>query len=70
MWPQDTETHTCAESSLWSLLNYYGSGYKNYQPLLPSDELAMVLAQRVGTALPQWQESLRVFMQSPLYRKE
>ena len=34
---QDTETHTCAESSLWALLNYYGSKYHNYQTLLPSD---------------------------------
>ena len=34
---QDTETHTCAESSLWILLNYYGAKYKNYQTLLPSD---------------------------------
>lgn len=34
---QDTETHTCAESSLWALLTYYGSKYPNYQTLLPSD---------------------------------
>jgi hypothetical protein len=34
---QDTETHTCAESSLWALLTYYGSKYRTYQTLLPSD---------------------------------
>lgn len=34
---QDTETHTCAESSLWVLTDYYGSKYKRYQKLLPSE---------------------------------
>jgi hypothetical protein len=34
---QDTETHTCAESSLWSFIEYYGSKYhRQYRPLLPS----------------------------------
>jgi len=33
---QDTETHTCAESSLWSFIEYYGSKYSQYKPLLPS----------------------------------
>jgi hypothetical protein len=34
---QDTETHTCAESSLWSLLEYLGTRYRQYLPLLPSE---------------------------------
>jgi hypothetical protein len=33
---QDTETHTCAESSLWSFIEYYGSKYSQYKSLLPS----------------------------------
>jgi hypothetical protein len=33
---QDTETHTCAESALWCLYEYYGSKYSQYRPLLPS----------------------------------
>jgi hypothetical protein len=33
---QDTETHTCAESALWCLYEYYGSKYSQYKPLLPS----------------------------------
>jgi len=33
---QDTETHTCAESSLLSFIEYYGSKYSQYKPLLPS----------------------------------
>jgi hypothetical protein len=36
---QDTETHTCAESSLWSLLEYLGNRYRQYLPLLPSEIL-------------------------------
>jgi hypothetical protein len=33
---QDEETHTCAESALWCLYEYYGSKYSQYKPLLPS----------------------------------
>jgi hypothetical protein len=33
---QDTETQSCAESSLWSLLEYFSSKYQQYSPLLPS----------------------------------
>jgi len=33
---QDNETHTCAESSLWSFIEYYGTKYREYKPLLPS----------------------------------
>ncbi|GHU51017.1 hypothetical protein FACS1894200_10840 [Spirochaetia bacterium] len=33
---QDTETHSCAESSLWSMMEYYGAKYTQYKPLLPS----------------------------------
>lgn len=34
---QDAETHTCAESALWVLLQYFGEKYKNYKTFLPSD---------------------------------
>jgi hypothetical protein len=34
---QDTETHTCAESSLWALMEYFGSKYSHHRTLLPSD---------------------------------
>jgi hypothetical protein len=33
---QDEETHTCSESALWCLYEYYGSKYSQYKPLLPS----------------------------------
>lgn len=34
---QDAETHTCAESALWVLLQYFGEKYKSYKTFLPSD---------------------------------
>ncbi|MFP3042014.1 hypothetical protein LQZ19_09360 [Treponema primitia] len=33
---QDSETHSCAESALWSLTEYFGTKYTQYKPLLPS----------------------------------
>jgi hypothetical protein len=33
---QDTETHSCAESSLWSFVEYYGAKYPQYKTILPS----------------------------------
>lgn len=34
---QDIETITCAETTLWALLEYYGNKYVEYTPILPSD---------------------------------
>jgi hypothetical protein len=33
---QDTETHSCAESSLWSIFEYFSAKYPQYNPQLPS----------------------------------
>jgi len=33
---QDSETMTCAESSIWMLIEYYSARYKEYKPVLPS----------------------------------
>ncbi len=33
---QDTETITCAETTLWSCMEYFGSKYPEYKPVLPS----------------------------------
>lgn len=49
---QDTETHTCAESSLWVLLTYYGSKYRTYQTLLPSDIIRNLNTVSVHRMLP------------------
>lgn len=33
---QDTESITCAETSLWALMEYYGNKYPEYTPIKPS----------------------------------
>jgi hypothetical protein len=33
---QDTETMTCAETAIWSLMEYFGNKYPEYKPILPS----------------------------------
>ena len=49
---QDTETHTCAESSLWTLLHYYGAKYRSYQTLLPSEIIKNLNSASVHRLLP------------------
>lgn len=39
---QDSETHTCAESSIWSLLTYFSQKYSDYPSVLPSDIIKAV----------------------------
>lgn len=34
---QDTETMTCAETTVWNILEYYGSRYGEYKTILPSN---------------------------------
>ncbi len=33
---QDTETITCAETTLWAIMEYFGNKYPEYKPVLPS----------------------------------
>jgi hypothetical protein len=33
---QDTETITCAETTLWAIMEYFGNKYSEYKPTLPS----------------------------------
>jgi hypothetical protein len=49
---QDTETHTCAESSLWSFIEYFGSKYRRYKPLLPSQVITTLLDNSEHRILP------------------
>lgn len=39
---QDGETMTCAETSIWALMEYFGNKYPDYTPILPSDILEMM----------------------------
>lgn len=34
---QDTETMTCAQTTIWTLLEYYGNKYNIYRPTTPSE---------------------------------
>lgn len=34
---QDNETMTCAQTTIWSLLEYFGNKYNNYHPTLPTE---------------------------------
>ncbi|MCH5233893.1 MAG: hypothetical protein J1E16_01250 [Muribaculaceae bacterium] len=34
---QDDQYSTCAETSVWALMEYYGNKYPEYSPILPSD---------------------------------
>ncbi|MDR0663620.1 MAG: hypothetical protein LBF80_06035 [Spirochaetaceae bacterium] len=49
---QDTETHTCAESSLWSLFEYLGNRYIQYLPLLPSQIIHKLSSVSSHRSLP------------------
>lgn len=47
---QDTETMSCAETSIWTMLEYYGTRYSEYRTILPSeilDELGNLSEERV-----------------------
>jgi hypothetical protein len=49
---QDTETHTCAESSIWSLLEYLGNRYSHYLPLLPAEIIRKLSSVSSRRSLP------------------
>lgn len=34
---QDSETHSCAESTIWSTMEYFSHKYSEYRPVLPSN---------------------------------
>jgi len=42
---QDAETMTCAETTLWALMEYFGNKYPDYKPILPS-KIIQVLNQK------------------------
>ena len=42
---QDNETITCAETTVWALMEYFGHRYVNYRPVLPSEILSVLRAR-------------------------
>lgn len=49
---QDQETISCAETTIWSLLEYYSARYQEYQPVLPSDILRALSESTAERQLP------------------
>jgi hypothetical protein len=49
---KDVETHTCAESALWSYIEYFGSKYSQYKPLLPSQIIKTLMDNSEHRILP------------------
>lgn len=49
---QDTESITCAETSLWALMEYYGNKYPEYTPIKPSYVIEALRNTVVGRQLP------------------
>jgi hypothetical protein len=68
---QDTETHSCAESSLWSFTKYFGSKYSQYKSLLPSQiakSLINVLDHRVLPSIGLTEKELARCLQDNEYQ--
>jgi hypothetical protein len=49
---QDMETISCAETSVWSIMEYYGRKYAEYRPVLPSDIHAALREASYKRTLP------------------
>lgn len=49
---QDAETISCAETSLWSLMEYFSHRYAKYEPVLPSTIIDTLKSVRVERQLP------------------
>ncbi|MFV0419334.1 MAG: hypothetical protein ACK5KT_11460 [Dysgonomonas sp.] len=45
---QDGELMTCAETSIWALMKYFGNKYPEYKPILPSN-IINILKERTNT---------------------
>ncbi|WP_400204232.1 hypothetical protein [Candidatus Methanomassiliicoccus intestinalis] len=49
---QDVEFMTCAETSIWTILQYYGTRYPEYRVILPSEIFKVVDAYHPERCLP------------------
>lgn len=49
---QDTETISCAETTLWALMEYFSSKYQDYTPVLPSKILNVLDSMSIERQLP------------------
>ena len=49
---QDAETITCAETTVWALMEYFGTKYSEYKPVLPSQIIDTLKSQAMERQLP------------------
>ncbi len=49
---QDVETITCAETTLWSLMEYFSNNYVDYTPVLPSNIISTLESISIERQLP------------------
>jgi len=49
---QDGETITCAETTVWALMDYFGTKYPEYKPVLPSQIIETMKSQATERQLP------------------
>ncbi|MFN2431062.1 MAG: hypothetical protein ABR574_13670, partial [Cryomorphaceae bacterium] len=49
---QDSETLSCAETTIWSLMEYYSTKYPDYRPVLPADIIEVLAASTSERQLP------------------
>ncbi|MES2515886.1 MAG: papain-like cysteine protease family protein [Bacteroidota bacterium] len=49
---QDSETITCAETTIWSAMEYFGTRYSDYKPVLPSTIIKTMERIAVQRQLP------------------
>lgn len=64
---QDTETMTCAETSIWTMLDYYGTRYPEYRTVQPSDIISEVNLSSDERVLPS--HGLSYLQKSNLLKK-
>lgn len=49
---QDGEMMSCAETTVWAILEYFGNKYSDYRPVMPSDILAALKSFAYERQLP------------------
>lgn len=49
---QDSETMTCAETTVWSMMEYFGNRYPEYTPLMPSNIVSILKQTTIERQLP------------------
>ena len=64
---QDSEVMTCAEVNIWQIMEYFGSRYKNYRTILPSEMFELVMDTSDVRLLPS--DGLTVEQESHVFMK-